>query len=159
MKKLTTLCFAILLLSCSSDSSESDDQMMDDPQEGPIVGEWTVVNFGVVFEDGSEEIDTDACGGGQKYRFLSDNTFEMDNFRPNGSNCDFDSTRDGTYDEFEGTNFPNANFRLVFSDNPNDPLGHPEISFDGDNTMRVQYPWVSSGTDNITFSFKTYQRD
>ncbi|MEM9648191.1 MAG: hypothetical protein AAF969_06905 [Bacteroidota bacterium] len=159
MKKLIFLLFIFLLVSCSSDDSNADDEMMDNPQEGPIVGEWTVINFGVVFDDGSEETDTDACGGAQKYRFLSDNTFEVDNFRPNGSSCDLDATRDGTYQEFDGTNFPNANFRLMFSDNPNDPLSYPEITFDGDNTMRVQYPWVSSGTDNIAFSFRTYQRD
>lgn len=158
MKNVMLFLFVFCLVSCSSSDSE-EEEMMVDTYDGTLVGEWTIVNFGVIYDDESEEVLTDACGGAQRFRFASDRTFEVDNFIPSGDDCILGSTRQGTFSEVQPNSSSDPNFRLVFSDNANDPLGSPIITFDGQNSMRIQYVWANPAEDNIAYSFRSYQRD
>ena len=163
MKKLHFISGIVLLsilIACSEDESQNNPNNEEEAEQSLLIGDWTAVRIGVVYDDATEESSDDACGGFQNLSFMQDGTFESDNYTYMlvDEVCMFSETWSGTFMEMNSEIFPDANYELVIDlDGDEELIRYPEITFDGEDNMRIQYPWPGGG--NISHSFTLYERD
>jgi len=164
--KTAKLPLALILLlfvtfGCSDDGETSDntDALNEEQIANLLLGDWTATSLGVIYTDDSEDSADDPCGAFQNIRFLNDGTWESDNYVLENEMCNFTGTWSGTYVEMENEIFPDANYELVITqeEGEEDLFRYPEITFDGEDTMRIQYLWTGLG--DIAYTFTLYQRD
>lgn len=69
--------------------------------------------------------------------------------------------RDGNYLKTTNPDYPDANYRLRFFAIPDDDevISFPEITFEGNNQMRIQYVWETSSIEWVTHTFSEYIRE
>ena len=152
-----------LLISCSEDESQNDPNGQEEVVQVLLIGDWTATRLGVIYDDETEDSSGDPCGTFQRIRFSENGTWESDNFLLDIENevCDFTGTWSGTYATIEVQEFPEANYEITIEqgDGQEDLVRYPEISFDGENSMRIQYIWSGPMGGNIAYSFVIYERD
>ena len=152
-----------LLISCSEDESQNDLNVQEGVEQAFLIGDWTAIRLGVVYDDDTEEFADNPCGAFQRIRFSDDGTWESDNYLLNSETevCGLTGTWSGTYVEFDNASVPEANYELIIeqTDGAEDIVRYPEITFEGENEMRIQYVWSGPSGGNIAYSFVIYQRD
>lgn len=165
MKNLYSYCriflVAFALYACSDDADTDDETNEQQQDQSLIVGEWTAFRLGIVNNNGNEESANDPCGVFQKIVFLTNGTFQSEDYQLNNETCEFNRSRSGTFSEITNDLFPEANFELLVAatEETDAEERYPEITFDGDDLMRIQYLFATNGGSTITYSFVEYQRE
>ncbi len=152
---------AFALFGCSDDADTNEETNEQEQNQNLIVGEWTAFRLGIVNNDGNEESANDPCGVFQKITFLADGTFQIEDYQLNNETCEFNRSRSGTFAEITNDRFPEANFELLVAatEETDAEERYPEITFDSDDLMRIQYLFTTTPGNSITYSFVEYQRD
>lgn len=150
-----------ILCGCSNDDGPTadNDALSEEQEQNLLLGDWTAISIGVIYDDDTEDSANDPCGTFQSIRFLNDGTWQSDNYILDNETCNFTGMWSGTYLEMENENFPDANYELVISqdEGAEDLVRYPEITFDGADTMKVQYLWTGLG--DIAYTFTLYERN
>jgi hypothetical protein len=154
MKRL--LFFALLIASCSnSDDVEPNEQSLD-----PIIGDWTIIESGGALSDGETFKEEMPCSNSQKLYFYEDNLFELEIWWGNASGgCEFDRVQDGEWLKTTRSDFPNANYRLIYYEIPgyiDGETAYPNITFSG-NTMTIRFDYEEGSF--FQYIYRTYTRE
>nr|WP_299074356.1 lipocalin family protein [uncultured Allomuricauda sp.] len=136
MKKSLFLGMVLLCFSCSK--SENNEQYLD---LDAIMGKWNIIESGGKFVEGETFKEEFPCSNEQILEFHEDNLFTDHVYWGNGPDCEFDRTRGGEWIQTTRSDFPNANYRMIYYEIPgydDGSTGYPEITFSS-NRMKILY--------------------
>ncbi|WP_158975343.1 hypothetical protein [Cellulophaga sp. L1A9] len=152
MRLIRFLAIILLFVSCNKENST------DTVQNDPIIGTWTELGRGDVFDDGKDEFSEYDyfCVTLGRFAFDADGTFRIETFDGPDDGCFSTGILTGTWEN----NVTFYSFKIV-TDTSRDPEPDQEsslkIDFPSSNEMR----WISlenSNTENIDYSYEIYTR-
>lgn len=131
MKKLATLAFGILFLSCSS----NEDSPNTNPSNDLIIGKWKLTKEVFYLTAGSSvERTADACENQSNFQYHSNNTYSTTSYSDNGTGCELDAD---TYEYANWQNLGDHNYKFVskISGQSEETTTVPTVFEDNNNTL------------------------
>jgi hypothetical protein len=152
MRLLRFLAIILLFVSCNKENST------DTVQNDPIIGTWTELGRGDVFDDGTNVFSQYDyfCATLGRFAFDADGTFRIETFDGPDDGCFSTGILTGTWENNETF----YSFKIV-TDTSRDPEPDQESSLKIDFPSSNQMRWISpeeNSAENIDYSYEIYTK-
>ncbi len=158
MKNFLSAILLIFLISCSSDGESNPE--IEQQQQDPIIGEWVIIESGATFDDGDQFVEVNPCSNTHRLFMYEDGLLDSELRWLRDGVCTLDIIRKGEWLKTTRSDYPGANYRLIFYDIPNvndESIGYPKITFSS-NTMRIEYEDIKDESI-FDISYRIYRRE
>lgn len=154
MRKVLFFSASLLFLAACTSSDSSEETMQN---TNLIVGKWQEIEKGVIYDDGRIETTADPCDNKRVIKFFETGAMDYDSWEMEGDICTFQFTRRGEYRKDTSTDYPEANYYLIFYEIPEDAeeAGYSQITVSNNVlTVKGSFEIESLGTK---YAFRKYR--